>query len=286
MVGRRLYYLPGRLAGWRKNLCGGGRVNYFRLLAAYFWVGIAGEVAYRVNFFFQMVQSVISLGMSITGLSIVFTYTSTLGGWRQEDILALVGVYILVGGIIGVVIQPGMEELIESGHDGTLDFTLTKPADAQMLVSVRGINIWSLIDIVLGLGVLIYALVRLGQRVGGGEALEFTLMLAAGIVIIYSFFLVLATLSFWFVRVENFLTIFQSMYEAGRWPVSLYPGWLRYGLTFVVPVAFATTVPVEALTGRLTWVTLLIAIAIAILLFALSRWFWRIGLRHYSGASA
>jgi ABC-2 type transport system permease protein len=76
------------------------------------------------------------------------------------------------------------------------------------------------------------------------------------------------------------------MYEAGRWPISLYPGWLRYGLTFIVPVAFATTVPAEALTGRLTWETLLIAVALAAVLFVVSRLFWRVGLRHYSGASA
>ncbi len=111
-------------------------------------------------------------------------------------------------------------------------------------------------------------------------------MLLAGGVIIYSFWLILATLSFWFVRVENILVIFQSMYEAGRWPVSLYPGWLRFGLTFIVPVAFATTVPAEALTGRLSWETLLGAVALAAVLLLVSRGFWRLGLRHYSGASA
>ena len=261
-------------------------MNYLRLLIAFFWVGVVGEVAYRVNFFFQLFQSFVSLGVAITGLSVVFSYTDTLGGWGQEEILALVGVYLLVGGIIGFVIQPGMEHFIESVHDGTLDFTLTKPEDAQLLVSIRRVNIWSLIDIVLGLGVLAFALVRLGEKVGGGEAGEFLLMLTVGAIIIYSFFLILATLSFWFVRVENFLTIFQSMYEAGRWPVSLYPGWLRYGLTFVVPVAFATTVPAEALTGRLTWVTLLVAVSIAAVVFTISRFFWRDGLRHYSGTSA
>ncbi len=138
----------------------------------------------------------------------------------------------------------------------------------------------------LGLAVLAIALIRLGEKVGGWQAGAFVLMLIAGGVIIYSFFLILATLSFWLVRVENILMIFQSMYEAGRWPISLYPGWLRYGLTFIIPVAFATTVPAEALTGRLTWQTLLGAVVLAILLFAVSRAFWRVGLRHYSGASA
>jgi ABC-2 type transport system permease protein len=261
-------------------------MSYFRLLIAFFWVSVAGEITYRANFFFELFQSLVSLGIAITGLSVVFSYTDTLGGWEQNEVLALVGIYLLVGGIIGLVIQPGMEEFIESVHDGTLDFTLTKPEDAQLLVSIRRANIWSLIDIALGLGVLAFSLWRLGERVGAAEAGEFLLMLLAGAIIIYSFFLILATLSFWFVRVENFLTIFQSMYEAGRWPVSLYPGWLRYGLTFVVPVAFATTVPVEALTGRLTWVTLTLAVGIALFIFTLSRFFWRVGLRHYSGTSA
>jgi ABC-2 type transport system permease protein len=105
-------------------------------------------------------------------------------------------------------------------------------------------------------------------------------------VIVYSFWLVLASLSFWFVRVENLLEIFQSMYQAGRWPISLYPGWLRFALTFIVPVAFATTIPAEALTGRLGSTTLLGAVGLAILMFMIARLVWRLGLRRYSGASA
>jgi ABC-2 type transport system permease protein len=261
-------------------------MNYLRLVVAYFRLGVMGEAAYRVNFFFQIFQSLLSLAVAVVGITVVFSYTDSLGGWGAEEILVLVGVYLFVGGIIGLLIQPGMEKFIESVRDGSLDFILTKPEDAQLLVSIQQVNIWSLIDIVLGLGVLVTALIRLGEKVGGGQAGEFILVMIVGAIIIYSFFLILATLSFWFVRVENILTIFQSMYEAGRWPVSLYPGWLRYGLTFVIPVAFVTTVPAEALVGRLSWETLLIAITLALALFIGARFFWRIGLRHYSGTSA
>jgi ABC-2 type transport system permease protein len=51
-------------------------------------------------------------------------------------------------------------------------------------------------------------------------------------------------------------------------------------------VAFAVTVPAEALTGRLTWQTGMGALALAAGLLVVSRIFWRIGLRQYSGASA
>jgi ABC-2 type transport system permease protein len=261
-------------------------MSYLRLLAAFFRVSLRTEMAYRVNFFVQLFQSLLGLGMALGGLAVIFSFTDTLGGWRPDEVLALVGVYFLVGGMVRLVIQPGMEEFIGSVRDGTLDFTLTKPEDAQLLISIRRVEIWELIDIVMGVGVLGTALARLGGNVGGGEAAVFILMLVAGGFIIYSFWLILATLSFWFVRVENILTIFQSMYEAGRWPISLYPGWLRYGLTFIVPVAFATTIPAEALTSRLSWEMLLGAVVLAAVLLLVSRGFWRLGLQRYSGTSA
>jgi ABC-2 type transport system permease protein len=261
-------------------------MRLLRLLAVFLRVSVMGEAAYPANFLAHLLDSALELAAALAGLALIFAHTATLGGWRPEELGALVGVYFLVGGIIGLVIQPGMEQLTESVRDGTLDFTLAKPEDAQLLVSVWRVEIWKLIDVGLGLVVLGVALARLGQRVGIAQAAAFAAALIAGGVIVYSFWLILATSAFWLVRVENILVIFQSVYEAGRWPVSIYPGWLRFGLTFLVPVAFAITVPAQALAGRLTWRVLLGTAGFAVLLFGAARLFWRAGIRHYSGASS
>ncbi len=261
-------------------------MNTLRVFGVYVRINVLNEVAYRVNFYVQLFQSLVELGTALAGLAVIFSYTGNLRGWTPDEMLALVGVYFIAGGTIGLVIEPSLEQFITAVRDGTLDFTLTKPEDAQFLVSLQAVNIWKAIDIVMGAAVLATALVRLGEKIGVWQAASFGLMSLSGLVIIYSFWLILATLSFWFVRVENILVIFQSMYEAGRWPISLYPGWLRFALTFIVPVAFATTIPAEALTGRLTPQTLVGAIALAAVLAIASRLFWRLGLRRYSGASA
>jgi ABC-2 type transport system permease protein len=104
--------------------------------------------------------------------------------------------------------------------------------------------------------------------------------------LIYAFWLILTTGAFWIIRMENIIELFQGVYQAGRWPVTIYPGWLRIGLTFLVPLAFAVTVPAEALTGRLALGTLGIAAVFALFLLALARIIWRVGLRAYAGASA
>ncbi|MCP4363410.1 MAG: ABC transporter permease [Chloroflexi bacterium] len=261
-------------------------MHTLRIISTYFRLGALNELEYRANFFVQIFESALSLVVALGGLAVVFSHTDTLGGWTPNQLVALVGVYLFVGGIINLIISPSMERFMQDVRQGTLDFTLVKPADAQLLVSVQRIEIWKLVDVILGLVVIGIALVRLGQMIGLGEIIVFIFVLFCGIIIVYSFWLMLATLAFWIVRVENLLVIFQSMYNAGRWPVGIYPGWLRFTLTFLVPVAFAVTVPAEALTGRLSNKLLLLAVLLAAGLSVLARLFWRYGLKHYSGASA
>lgn len=260
--------------------------HWGRLIATYVRLSTLNELQYRANFFVRLFQALLSLGTAIGGLAVIFSHTDEVGGWQVEEIVALLGIFFLVRGFIYTVIQPSLERFMQDIRKGTLDFTLTKPEDAQFLVSIRQVEIWSLLDVIMGLGVLIWALARLNEQVSVGDLLIFCLLLLAGGVIVYSFWLILATCAYWFVRIENILVIFQSMYEAGRWPIRIYPQALQTMLTFLVPVAFAVTVPAEALTGRLTVNTSVLAAALAIGLFALSRWFWLFGIKHYSGASA
>ncbi len=267
---------------------GGGadRVTALRLLWLYLRIGVMRELAYPANLAVQVVQSAASVVFALAGIAVVFSHTATLGGWNADDLLALVGVWVLVGGAVGLVIQPSMQQLMEDVRQGTLDYTLLQPEDSQTLVSVRQVQIYKVLDVAMGLGLLALALGRLGARVGWTQAAAFGLALGCGGAVVYSVWLVLATCAFWFVRVDNILVVFETMYEAGRWPVGIYPRWLRAALTFVVPVAFATTVPAEALTGRLTAGGVLTAMGVAAVLLMLSRVFWLTGVRHYSGASS
>lgn len=258
----------------------------FRLFWIYFRVGAMNELQYRANFFVQLFQSLLALGTGLVGLALVFSHTNELGGWSRTELLAVMGVHILMGGLIKTSIQPNMERLMGDVQQGTLDYALTKPADSQILISVREVRIWQTVDFVMGLLVLLYAVLQLRLDLGIWSALGFAAALLLGGLMIYSFWLIITTGAFWVIRMENVLELFQGVYQAGRWPVSVYPAWIRTGLTFLVPVAFAVTVPAEALTGRLTVQTLLGAAGLAALLLSLARWFWRFGLRHYSGASA
>ncbi|WP_376796774.1 ABC transporter permease [Thermogemmatispora sp.] len=263
-----------------------GIKDLLHLAGTFLRVSALATLAYRANFWLQLAESFIELNTALAFVSIVFSYTHTLNGWRPDELLSLIGIYFLIGGTINMIILPGLSRLIEQVREGTLDYLLTRPAEAQLLVSLQQIDLWKLLDVLLGLALVVGAALWHGSLPGPLQLLAFAVALIAGTIIIYSFVLFLATLSFWYVRMENILVIFESMYEAGRWPVDLYPGWLRAILTFLVPVAFAVTVPAEALTARLTWLALLGTLLLAVLAFLASRLFWRFAIRYYSGASS
>ena len=261
-------------------------MTYLRLLWIHLRLGVLHELQYRTNLVVQLIQSFVGLATALLGLGVVFSKTDTLGGWSPPELLAIVGVYTLVSGITQLVVRPSLTRFMEDIRLGTLDFTLTKPVDAQALVSMRQIEVWKLVDVVVGLVVLAVAIVQLGSSLGWEDALAFAIALLAGVTIIYSFLMILATCAFWFVRLDNILNIFQSMYEAGRWPIGIYPPWLQGVLPVLVPVGFAITVPAEGLVGRLSVPPLLGALGLAVALPVIARLFWRVGVRHYSGASA
>lgn len=257
-----------------------------RLAWLYFRIGSMNELQYRANFYVQLLQSAVSVVTALVVLKLVYSHTNALNGWTEPELQVVMGIQILLGGVIRATIQPNMQRLMEEVRDGKLDFALTKPEDSQVLVSVRDVRIWRLVDVISGGAVLAYGVAGLERPAGPSDVLLFLLMLLVGAITIYCFWLVIATLAFWIVDVWQIIELFDGIYATGRWPVSVYPIWLRLSVTFLVPIAFAITVPAEALTSRLEWETIALALVFAAVIFTFTRWWWRFGLRRYSGASA
>jgi ABC-2 type transport system permease protein len=258
----------------------------FKLAWLFFKIGSMNELQYRANFFVQLLQSSVSVITALVVLKVVYSHTVVLNGWSESELLVVMGMQILLGGVIQAAIQPNMQRLMEEVQDGKLDFALTKPEDSQVLISVRDVRIWRVVDVFSGAAVIAYGVNGLEELAGPADLVLFLAMLLVGAITIYCFWLVIATLAFWIVAAWNIIELFQGVYQTGRWPVSIYPIWLRLSVTFLVPIAFAITVPAEALTSRLHWGTIVLAFGFCAAIFAFTRWWWRFGLRHYTGASA
>ncbi len=249
-------------------------------------IGALNEMQYRLNFWVQLFNSGIALATGLVAIALVYGHTNSLGGWSQPQLLAVMGVHIAIGGILKTFIQPNMNRLMQDVQEGTLDYALTRPADSQLMVSVKEVSLWSAVDIFLGLGVIAWSVSELSGSIGWTHTVGFVFALVCGALIIYSIWLAVSTMSFKVVRTDSMMQLLNGIYEAGRWPVTVYPGFLRASLTFIIPLAFAVTVPAEAITARIDWWMLVIGAGVTVLALIGSRLVWRWGISNYSGASA
>ncbi|MCI0553791.1 MAG: ABC-2 family transporter protein, partial [Anaerolineae bacterium] len=115
---------------------------------------------------------------------------------------------------------------------------------------------------------------------------SFVLLSISGTTVIYSLWIVLIALTFYFTKFDNNVTILQALLDAGRYPVSVYPVWLRIIVTFLIPIAVATTIPLQALRQELSTPQILMFVGIGIASFIVASQVWKRGLKQYSGASS
>ena len=87
------------------------------------------------------------------------------------------------------------------------------------------------------------------MHISVGDAAAFVALLALGALLIYCFWIVLATGAFWIVDAWFLSDMFEGIWQVGRWPIGIYPGWLRYSMTYLVPIGFAVTVPAPMFTS-------------------------------------
>ena len=258
----------------------------FKLLSAFFKVNIQMVLAYRMDTVINILLSLLSLGWELLGLNIIFSNTTLLGGWGLGELIALLGVFHLVNALMQILIWPNTEKFNSSVRDGTLDYTFLLPVNSMFLVTFSRMVLWRAWDLVLGA-----VLIGIGTRMSGADTLplnlvSFLALAVSGSLILYSLWIVLISATFWFIKFDNNVTILQALLDTGRYPSTIYPIWLRVIVTFVVPIAVATTVPLQALRGDLGPWQVLLFLGIGGASFLIAARIWKAGVRKYSGASS
>jgi ABC-2 type transport system permease protein len=263
-------------------------MHYLRLIGHFLRASFEQETAYRANFFISLLYSLLNLGTGVLGLVVLFDQVKVVRGWDFPATLTLLGVYLTVGALRGLFIEPSLDALAGLGGEvwsGQFDFTLLRPVDVQFLASFRQWRPLALVDLALGLAVLGVAVAQLGGALTLARLVAFLIALTVGVVVLYAILLAFTGLVFWSPGFL-FTWLFDSIFQMARYPVGLYPGWLRLVLTWVVPVGVITTVPAQALTGDLPVGMLIGSAAMALALLVGASALFRFGLRRYASASS
>ncbi len=258
--------------------------RYLAVLRLFWSTAIAAEMEYRLNFVLAALSSLGGFLGSLFGLFLFYQTGYTFAGWIWEEALIVLGLFTLLQGFSATFLVPNLSRIVRHVQEGTLDFLLLKPVSSQFWLSTRMISPWGFPDLAFGVILVVYAGTQLGLSPWRYVWGLFPILL--GLVSLYSLWFMLGATSIWFVKIYNATEVLRGLIEAGRYPMVAYPAAYRVFFTFVVPVAFLTTVPAEAILGRGDWAWYISSAGLAIALFLASTALWRFALRFYTSASS
>jgi ABC-2 type transport system permease protein len=260
--------------------------RYLRLLRLQLRTSVLLAAQYRWDFLIDGLLSLVWAATAIAPLLIVYSgHTDrAIPGWSMNEALVVTGWFILLQAILDGAINPGLQAVVDHIRKGTLDFVLLKPADAQFLVSTSRFQLWRVTSLTTGLLVFAIAFHRMGRAPSLTGLAQAALLLCVATLTLYSMWILIVSTAFYVVKVDNLTYMFSSIFDAARWPSSVFRGVLKFVFTFVIPLALMTTYPAEALLGRLEPLTLVWAMGASLMFAAASRSVWLLSLRRYSSA--
>ncbi len=259
-------------------------MRYLNLLGSQLRASLLLAMQYRADFLLDGLVEVLWMATAIVPLFVVFQARPTVAGWRFGEALIVMGWFTFLQGVLEGAINPSLASVVEHIRKGTLDFVLIKPADAQFLVSTARFLPWRAINVGTAMVIFAWGFRLLGRAPARRDVAVAAVTTVVAVVVLYSLWILTVSAAFYVVRIDNLSFFFNAIFDAARWPISVFRGAVRFVFTFVVPLALMTTYPAQALLGTLPATTLLAAIAGAALAFTVARVVWNASIARYTSA--
>lgn len=260
--------------------------KYLKIYKMLFANAVSYEAQYRRDTWLHLLANIPWLAMLVLTVEVVFHYTSSIAGWNKYEVYLLLMFWILCDELYTMFFRRNMVDFSDLVATGNLDILLTKPASPLFLATTKIILIRAGMRALFQAAILLWFLWQFNIALDAFHVLWASVLLAAGVMVSYAFALMLNTLSFWFIRIENINEAWEGALTVGRYPNDVLGKTLRIIAFTAIPIAFQAYVPAAAFTGRAAPALIGYTFAFTIIIFFVATRFWRFAVRRYASASS
>ena len=255
-----------------------------RTLIAGWRAEIAAASEYRADFLIGMIISTVWLLLAIIPALIVFDHIDVASGWTLERLLLVQAIWYLMDGVLWIVLQPNLFQLTEQVRSGDLDFMLLQPGSALARMSLTRLNPADIPKAFLAAALGGIAVWR-GIDVTPAAAAFGALTILAAAILMWAIAVLTHVKTITAVQFNASFAM-HSAHNLARIPVSFYGRAISVILTFVLPIAFLSTIPAEAIFGSAGWREAAASVGLAVLAVGATAAAWKHQIRRYTGATA
>lgn len=258
---------------------------YFAYLAKF----IQARLSYRADFFASLFAAAL---VSFTGVLFVFFLIdgetiSGLKGWRREEVLFIYGYSQIATSLFNVfapnLYQFGDRYIIQAQFDRIL----LRPLNTLTQVLFESFELEALGSLFVGIGILIYSMIKLGIAFSFAGLAWFIISTISGAIILLSVFVFLASLSFHFEDRFGITPPFYNLINFSRYPLPIFNRVIQFILMWIVPFAFVGFFPATFFFARegfefFCFLTPVVAM-VSLLLASIA---WSAGVARYTSAGS
>lgn len=219
---------------------------YRRSIGAY----LRSIAEYPADFWVMALSGTFWQIMLFAFLSILFDNVKAIAGWDYHQMLVLAG-FLAVSWGSTALFWDGIWDTGKLIVEGDMDYRLTRPAPVLIQVASKHVGMQVFGEVTLGLVMIAVGWIGAGISAALIPLALFLLLCAA--VIQASLLTIANAMNFW-VKGRTPVVAFmlaEVQNEAMRFPLTIFPAAVRIIFTFGLPLAFASFIPVQIVTGKL-----------------------------------
>ena len=198
---------------------------------------LRSQLRYRLSLSFNVLGYFVIFWSEFIAIWILFAHFGTLAGWEMEEVLVCYGLAHL-SYASSQFFTRGFEFLANLARTGDYDRYLLRPVDTAVQLSGYEFALHRLGRVIQALIVMVYALLRMGDRVTPGGLLLLFWAFLGGSALFCGLFILQGSVGMKTLQnIEAFNILTNGGPEMAQFPMSIYPRPLRLLFTFLIPLA-------------------------------------------------
>jgi len=264
-------------------------MHTLRIYRALMGAAVRTELQYRTNLIMQTIGGITLQGIGFAFIWVVVGRFGAINGWSLGEIAFLYGMRLTSHALWTVpfaqVFQ--VEWVVRTAE---FDRYLVRPVSPFVQLVCRRITLTTFGDFAGGVVLLASAATLVHINWSPLAVCYLVLAVVGGALVEVSVNMVVSTLAFRFTTISAVRLLVDNIFNTfGNYPMTILPAATRFGLTFVLPLAFVAYFPATAIlhrTGQLSVPSWLAwsAPAVGAALFVCAYKFWMWQTKHYSSS--
>lgn len=247
---------------------------------------LKARVSYRADFFIMLVAVFIKEFAQIALLLVIVERFDSLAGWNKWQIAFL---YCMVSLVYRLFYSffGNISTLSDLTISGNLDMYLIYPRK-PLLMLISKAYIWRIFYNFAIFAVLVFVYIKAGGDVSVIGFVELIIAIISSVMIIFSIYLIIGTLSFYLTNVRSILEILSELIsEYMKYPLNIFGRSISMIFTFILPIGFIAYYPsiyILDIENSIYFASTaeIITPLLSVILLGIALLFWKRGLRRYN----